>query len=78
MFLERLIHPKTDLLQALEEFYLIADDIYDDIYWSLKRAVPVPSLSDNQKKRIQKVLSTSCVAVPMEKKNQAHNSQEGT
>jgi len=68
---------KPTSFKHLKNFTLLPM-IYDYIYWPLKRAVPAPSLSDNQKKWMQKVLSTSCVVVPMEKKNQAHKSQEGT
>ena len=50
------------LLQAIEEFYIGNDDnIYGDIYEYLKRAVPAPSLSEEQKSTMQKVLSEKCI-----------------
>ena len=50
------------LLQANDKFYQDTNDpIYKDLYWSLKRAVASPSLTDYQKKIMQQVLTQRCV-----------------
>ncbi len=53
------------LLQARENFYhmtdVAANPVYQDLYWSLKKAVAAPSLSDHEKERMLKVLSRKCI-----------------
>ena len=57
------------LLQATEEFYNMTDNIiYQDLFWSLSRAVAVPSLTSYQKYEMREVLTRLCVKIsPNEK-----------
>ena len=65
------------LLQATETFYEGTNDvIYQDIYWSLKRAVASPSLSDAQKSTMQGTLTQSCVKLPGGKANKRGKSKQ--
>ena len=60
------------LLQATETFYRNTDDvIYNDIFWSLERAVAAPSLTDHQKEKMEHVLTDSCVMITESKKCEA-------
>ena len=52
------------LLQATETFYRNTDDvIYNDIFWSLERAVAAPSLTDHQREKMEHILTDSCVMI---------------
>ena len=52
------------LLPATETFYMKTQNtIYQDIYWSLKRAVAAPSLSNDQRVSMETVLSEKCVTL---------------
>ena len=46
------------LLQATKTFYQMTNNtIYQDLFWSLRRAVAVPSLTSCQKKEMEQVLT---------------------
>ena len=58
------------LLQATETFYRNTNDvIYNDIFWSLERAVAAPSLTDHQREKLEDVLTESCVVLTQSKKS---------
>jgi hypothetical protein len=53
------------LLQATKTFYYeTTNAIYKQLFWSLERAVPAPSVSTAQLVAMQHTLTTSCVRVP--------------
>ena len=57
-------HRVRYLLQATEEFYCITDNIiYQDLFWSLSRAVAVLSLTLYQKYEMREVLTRLCVKI---------------
>ena len=52
------------LLQATKTFYQMTDNIiYQDLFWSLSRAVAAPSLTSYQKKEMEQVLTRLCVNI---------------
>ena len=65
------------LLQATETFYQETDnEIYEDLFWSLNRAVAAPSLSESQKKKMQDVLTNRCVDIPARKADRGKVKEE--
>ena len=66
------------LLQATEEFYGMTDNIiYQDLFWSLIRAVAAPSLSGYQKEKMEEVLTNLCVNIaPNEKSSSGKYKEE--
>lgn len=59
-FLERLIHPKTDLLQALEEFYLIADDLRRHLLVTEESSACTFTLWQPEKEDAESILHELC------------------
>ena len=52
------------LLQAIESFYdSVTDDIYADLYLELQRSVAAPYISNDDRKTMQRVLSSICVPI---------------
>ena len=57
------------LLQSTKTFYQGTNDIiYQDLFWSLERAVAAPSLTSSQKAMMQANLESSCITFPQSKK----------
>ena len=65
------------LLQATETFYETTENIiYQDAFWSLNRAVPAPFLSDYERKKIEDVLTSRCVQIPVSNRGSRKFKQE--